>query len=486
MIGPYLPSERLLMMNCQDAFEQGDYTRAARVIAELQASIHDNGHPNTQAALFGASLDHYLPAKYLREKEQHLKDRQHQEQPGQPPDVPAIKFNEPQPRDDTTPAPDAGTAESPSDSKAPVATAGSSSTPEPDDKQPVSGSVPSADPDRGSTTDPDAGHANDPGQPAEPRPYTGGRAQAESGSRIVEDDYHAWAKIRARATIDNTSAQQGRAKQLTASMRAVSTHGLADGPGPAAARYEVMAHAASALGDLSAQGGQTAEPAALARLADHARKHAGRLNATATQSFLRSSRAGTYSGGRSQAESGSRIIEGNYLTWTRTPAAAQMTASATYTEMVMRARSAWAAIRRDGLTDGPVPAADRYRALAQAARQLASQFGHDLPSADLIPLLQLTDHADKHAFRLRATADAALASHAAEHGTQSAARNGSQESSHKASSYRLLPPLTAAVAQRAHAEPSGKDPGDRSDAGYQEADKSVRRLRVAAASERGR
>jgi N12 class adenine-specific DNA methylase len=486
MTGPYLPSERLLMMSCQDAFEQGDYTRAARVIAELQASIHNNGHPNTQAAVFGASLDHYLPAKYLREKEQHLKDRQHQEQPGQPPDLPAIKLNEPQPRDGTTPVPYAGTAESPSDDKAPVATAGSSDTPEPDDKQPVSGSVPSADPDGGSTTDPDAVHTNDPGQPAEARPYAGGRAQAESGSRIIEDDYLAWTKIRARATVDKTSAHQGRAEQLIASMRAVSTHGLADGPGSAAARYEVMAHAASALGVLSAQGDHTAEPAALARLADHTRKHAERLNATATRSFLRSSRAGTYSGGRSQAESGSRIIEDDYLTWTRTPAAAQMTASATYAELVMRARSAWTAIRRDGLADGPRLAADRYGALAQAARQLASQFGHDLPSADLIPLLQLTEHADKHAFRLRATADASPASRAAEHGRQSAARNSSQESSDRASSYQLLPPLTAAVAQHAHAKSSGKNPGDRSDAGYQEADKSARRLRVAAASERGR
>jgi N12 class adenine-specific DNA methylase len=439
-IYPYLPSETLLMIRCQNAFEQGDYSGAARAIAELQASVHRSGHPDTSAAEFVKSLDHYLPTKYLQQKEQHLDDLRSKEQTEQSPEVRTGSPAEPHIQDGTPSPSDSGTEQAKSSTTAPT---------------PVPGEQPAT----------------------EPRAYTGGRTQAESGSRIIESDYLAWAKIRSRTASVETPEHLTRAQQLIASWRAVSTHGLDDGPGPAAARYQALAHAASAL---AALGTSTAEPRALSKLADHARKHAGRLNATAMQAFQRSSRAGPYLGGRSQAESGSRIIEQDYITWTRTSASTQMAAN--NAELLKPTQSAWASVGRGGLADGPGPAAARYQTLAIAARQLAGQFSEDLPSGDLISLLTLAEHADKHAIRLRATADSRRTTRPQQQGRELTARNDRPGPGNSG----LLPPQTAAVMQRARADRAlpGLDQGD--ERKYQTANHGSRMLSTQVASERSR
>jgi hypothetical protein len=123
--------------------------------------------------------------------------------------------------------------------------------------------------------------------------------------------------------------------------------------------------------------------------------------------FLRSRKSGPYTSGQAEAEAGSLIIETDYLTWSRTPAANQ--ADSALSAHAMRVRETWSQIRRRGLADGPAAAADRYQALAAAATDLADALTPEFRCAALPPLLDLASHAGKHAIRLRATADAQAA-----------------------------------------------------------------------------
>src|SRR5216683_329502 len=297
--------------------------------------------------------------------------------------------------------------------------------------------------------------AADNGELAEGEPYTGGRAQAESGSRIIENNYLAWTQSRAAEVARREPQQQGRMHQLATAWQRVSARGLGDGPGPAAVDYHVLAHAAHAVAESLDMAVRLSELGPLVRLAQDAGKHAERLRATAGHAFLRSPRAGPYTGGRGQAESGSRIIENDYLTWTRTEAAARIARSAIRAKGFARMRSAWTAIRDRGLDDGPGPAADRYTALTYAARHLTERFEHDYPSADLIPLLELTDHATRHATRLRATADAHTAQREARTKERAQAQGrpaGHESNSPATDSYQGLPVQVSAVTRRAHSE----------------------------------
>lgn len=112
-----------------------------------------------------------------------------------------------------------------------------------------------------------------------PRPYVS-RAQAESGTRIIENDYSAW-KI--RAGLNGTAPLGGdpTVLQLAAAGRSATTSGLGNDLSEAAIRYQLLAHAAdSAIARIQAAAGHEAEAEALGRLADHARLHAIRLRAT--------------------------------------------------------------------------------------------------------------------------------------------------------------------------------------------------------------
>jgi hypothetical protein len=230
-----------------------------------------------------------------------------------------------------------------------------------------------------------------------PRPYLGGRAQAESGSRIIANDFDAW-KVKS----GSLPADHSRVEQLTRAWRSVKGHDLGDDPGAAAIRYQILAHAARALEAVPAVAGCAAEAAALSRLADHASKHAERLRATAVQLFLRSGKAGAYHD-RGHAASGSRIVERDFRAWTQLPVAAQAASDSELWERVRLLHSAWDDVHRYGLTDGPGPAAVRYRALADSAFAVADGFTVNLPSAALTGLLELAGHARKHAVRLEAT-----------------------------------------------------------------------------------
>jgi hypothetical protein len=222
-----------------------------------------------------------------------------------------------------------------------------------------------------------------------PRPYAGGRAQAESGGRVIAADYAAW------TTVTATPSDHPRVRQLAAAWRSVTKRDLDDDLAPAGIRYRILSHAASALAATPELHDRDREQAILTRLATHARLHGDRLRATADLLFTRSSRSGPYAG---EQGGGSRVIENDYRTWTRTRGASSSNSG--------RLGQAWVAIRSCGLADGPAPAADRYTELADAAAEVADDWSPDLPSTALGPLLDLADHARKHAVRLRATADA--------------------------------------------------------------------------------
>ncbi len=233
-----------------------------------------------------------------------------------------------------------------------------------------------------------------------PRPYAGGRAQAESGCRIIATDYDAW------KTVTSAPSDHPKATQLAQAWRVVVKRDLGDDPGPAATRYQVLSHAASAPAATTVVQAQPAEAAVLNRLAEHARLHAGRLRATADEHFRRSRKAGPYTSGRPEAALGSRIIEKDYLTWSRSPAATKAAKDNGLLVHIKRLREAWDQIGRHGLGDGPGPAASRYTELASASAAVADNLLLSLPSTALEPLLDLASHASKHAIRLRATADA--------------------------------------------------------------------------------
>lgn len=122
--------------------------------------------------------------------------------------------------------------------------------------------------------------------------------------------------------------------------------------------------------------------------------------------FLQSRKSGPYTGGQTQARSGSRIVEADYRAWNGTPATRQATNGSALWAHVKRIRETWDQIRSHGLAEGPAAAADRYQDLAAAAAALADALTPAFPSAALPPLLDLASHATKHAIRLRATAGA--------------------------------------------------------------------------------
>jgi hypothetical protein len=243
--------------------------------------------------------------------------------------------------------------------------------------------------------EPDAGDAF--------RPYAGGRAQAESGCRVIAADYDAW------KTVTSAPPDHPKVTQLGQAWRAIVKRDLGDDPGPAAIRYQMLSHAAAALATTTAVRAQPTEAAILARLTEHSRLHAGRLRATADEHFRRSRKAGPYTGGRVEAVSGGRIVEKDYLTWSRSPAAAKAAKDNGLFVHVKRLREAWDQIRRHGLADGPRPTASRYTELADASAAVADNFLVSQPATGLEPLLDLAGHARKHAIRLQATADAGSA-----------------------------------------------------------------------------
>jgi hypothetical protein len=184
----------------------------------------------------------------------------------------------------------------------------------------------------------------------------------------------------------------------------VNAKGLDDGPGPAAARYHALAHAALALAAATDSAGNPRESAALEVLATHARKHSVRLRATAEHAFPRSGQSGRYQGGRAQAEKGSQMIEKDYRTWIRTGSPLEAARDPQLWQHARRAEQAWHEVRRRGVADGPAAAATRYGELADAAEGLADGFTVTLPSSALPSLLELAEHARKHSMRLTATA----------------------------------------------------------------------------------
>jgi hypothetical protein len=282
--------------------------------------------------------------------------------------------------------------------------------------------------------------------PVDPRPYEGSRAQAMSGSLIIENDHRAWASARARAGDAALPDEHPRVRQFAIAWQRVAAKGLDDGPGPAAARYHALAHAALALSTTIDRTSNPHEPEALDLIAAHARKHSVRLRATADRLFSASRQAGRYQGGRAQAETGSRMIEKDYRAWIRTGSPLEAARDPLLWQHARRAEKAWHEVRRHGVADGPAAAATRYQELADAAQALADGYTATLPSSALPPLLDLAEHAWKHSTRLHATAQAA------------SARNGSATASQAerdiprgGDAYGALPDGLAAVTQRAHA-----------------------------------
>jgi hypothetical protein len=302
------------------------------------------------------------------------------------------------------------------------------------------------------------------GQPDYARPYQGGRAQAESGSRIIQNDFDAWSVV---FTPSDATLPAGhpRVQQLAHAWQAVARYGLGDEPDTAAIRYQVLSHAAYALAEVAGRENRTAEVTALERLADHAGKHAARLRATGEDLFLRSGKAGPYDGGRGQAAIGSLIVERDYRTWDASAASAQAAGHTLLWGHTTRLQQSWAEIRRDGLADGPGPASARYCDLAAACDALADDFTADMPSAALGDLLQVGQHARKHAVRLGATA--------ASYGTsgqqpETAERAADRNSAADDGTYQGLPDSVAAVSASGHSavpqEQASRAEGSRSTA----------------------
>ncbi len=296
--------------------------------------------------------------------------------------------------------------------------------------------------------------------PPEPRHYQGGRAQAESGSRIIENDFAAWKTV---ATGPDAALAAGhpRMQQLAQAWRSVSKHRLTDGPGPAATRYQVLAHAAAALTETAVENKLTAEASALGQLAGHSRQHAERLRATAEHFFARSHMAGAYEGGRAQANGGSHIVEHDYQSWTATAAATQAANSTELREHAKRLEAAWQEVRRHGLSDGPEPAAVRFQELSDAASAVAANFLVELPSAALTSLLDIASHAGKHAIRLRATATATARSVA--HQEQARVeRSPAARAAASDGAYQNLPEEISKLSVQAHSDrvPNARFDGD--------------------------
>jgi hypothetical protein len=299
------------------------------------------------------------------------------------------------------------------------------------------------------TTPFDVGFDDDPSSTAlfngDPRaaalPYTGGRAQAEAGSAIIETDYYSWFA----AAMDSPGLEPShpRIVQFGQAWRAVAKAGLGDDPGAASIRYHVLAHAAGALAEPVRDAKLAGEADALAILQQHALVHGQRLYATSIDLFNRSGKSGAYSG-RGQASDGSRIIAGDYRAWAGTSAATSAGLDPATWEHATALQQAWTMVERRGLADGPELAAVRYQAVSESARNLAQGFGAQLPSTALAPLLELAGHSGKHAIRLHSTAIARASGDA---GDYEALCQASWQRSSPAS-YRGLPDEVATTVAR--------------------------------------
>jgi UvrD-like helicase C-terminal domain len=280
-------------------------------------------------------------------------------------------------------------------------------------------------------------------------PYAGGRAQAEDGSKIVENDYYGWLSIALQP--HGLEPSHPRIAQLGEAWRVVSRAGLGDDPGAASIRYQVLAHAAGALVGPVRDADLASEAEALLTLRQHALIHGRRLYATSTDLFTRSGKSGPYSG-RGQASGGSLIIEKDYQRWIQTPAAGIAATDPDLWEQAANLHQACADVSRYGLADGPGLAASRYRMVAGCARNLAQDFTYRLPSAALAPLLELASHADKHAIRLSSTAIGRTSDTATDYEALCQATWERSSPADSGTPYRGLPAQVATTATRAHAE----------------------------------
>ncbi|HXL94951.1 MAG TPA: hypothetical protein VN969_38985 [Streptosporangiaceae bacterium] len=258
------------------------------------------------------------------------------------------------------------------------------------------------------------------GQRGLAEPYPGGRAQAESGSKILENDYYAWKAVCLQPY--RLRADHPVLREFTYAWQAVSTLGLGDDAGAASIRYRVLGHTARSL--VPAGGGREAQ--ALLCLWRHASVHGDRLYATGLDQFLRSGASGRYAD-FAHAAAGSENIEKRYQALTTgDPGIARDSATLV---------QAWTCVEEDGLMNGPASAAERYRALSGHARGVANDMERRLPTATLTLLLELAMHADKHAIRL--------------HHTAVAIKNGTVDQS---TPYRGLPVEVAARATQGHTD----------------------------------
>jgi hypothetical protein len=263
-------------------------------------------------------------------------------------------------------------------------------------------------------------------------PYPGGRAQAESGSKIIENDYNAWQAVSHQPY--RLPADHPLIEQFTHAWHAVSTRGLGDDAGAASIRYRVLAHAARSLSPAASEDGHGREADALLKLWQHSLIHGRRLYATGLDRFLNSRASNRYSG-FAQAAGESALIEERYQAWHQVPTATQAVPGSSLAEGAALLRQAWAGIEQHGLTDGPGPAAGRYRALADRARVVSDDFAQRLPSAALRPLLELAMYADMHSIRLRSTAIAITG-----------------DAADRPAPYRGLPAQVATTAAHGHSE----------------------------------
>jgi hypothetical protein len=238
---------------------------------------------------------------------------------------------------------------------------------------------------------------------AGPRPYLGGRAQAESASRIIETDFQAFTVVGDDPYIA-VPLRHPCMERFIDAWHKVGTHGLDDNPGTAAVRYMVLAYTAHALAGVPAYAARPTEANALNRLATHAHVHAERLHATAERLFVQSGKAAAYSDG--QAADGARLIAREYKGWSRTYPEVQAALDRKFYGEAKQLASAWDQVRQRALNEGPKQMAGMYQDLADAAYRFASNYPEGMPSAALPGLMQIAAHARKHAVRLEETAKA--------------------------------------------------------------------------------
>jgi len=258
------------------------------------------------------------------------------------------------------------------------------------------------------------------GQRGLAEPYTGGRAQAESGSKIIENGYDAWKAVCLQPY--RLRADHPLLLEFNDAWHSVSTLGLGDDAGAASIRYRVLGHAARSLVPV----GDGKEAQALLRLWRHASVHGDRLHTTGLDHFFRSVASSRYDG-FAPAAAGSADIETRYQALTAVdPGFAGNSAALVH---------AWTSVEEHGLMDGPAPAAERYRALSGHARGVIDGTAQRLLPTTLSLLLELAIHADKHAIRL--------------HNTAVAVKSGTVD---QPTPYRGLPVQVAARAVQGHTD----------------------------------